>query len=154
MVDICFISSTGGHLAQLKVLMKDFKNEQIALITEKNETTKFRNQNYKIFYLKQQERSNMFFPIIFLVNVILSFFYLLKLRPRFIISTGAGAVIPFCILGKLLGSKLIYIESFAKISSPTLTGKILYYFADKFYVQWEELLNYYHKKAEFKGRLY
>ena len=50
--------------------------------------------------------------------------------------TGVLATIPMCLLVKLFGGKLIYIESCAKVTSPTETGKLLYRFADQFYVQW------------------
>ncbi|MBJ8051878.1 polysaccharide biosynthesis protein [Bacillus cereus] len=150
---VCFISSTGGHLTQLKNIIKSFDASKIKVITEKNETTVSLQKNYDISYLAQQERKNIFFPLIFFINIILSFWYVIKIRPQYIISTGAGAVIPFCIFGKIFGGKLIFIESFAKVQTPTITGRILYHFADKFYVQWEELLEVY-EDAEFKGRLY
>ena len=56
-------------------------------------------------------------------------------------------------LAKLFGKKLIYIESFAKISSPNLSGKLLYRFADQFYVQWETMLKIY-PKAICLGGIY
>ena len=49
--------------------------------------------------------------------------------------------------------KLIYIESFAKVNSPTLSGKLLYKFADVFYVQWESMIDIY-PKARFIGYIY
>lgn len=153
MQGICFISSTGGHLTQLKNIIKSFDTSEVKVITEKNKTTISLQKQYDVSYLVQQERKNIFFPFIFFINIVLSFWYVLKVRPKYIISTGAGAVIPFCILGKIFGSKLIFIESFAKVQTPTITGRVLYRFADKFYVQWEELLSVY-EKAEFKGRLY
>ena len=62
-------------------------------------------------------------------------------------------MIPMCLLVKLFGGKLIYIESFAKVTSPTQTGKLLYKFADKFYVQWESMRQYY-TNAECLGGIY
>ena len=35
--------------------------------------------------------------------------------------------------------KLIYIESFAKVTTPTETGKLMYKIADQFYVQWPQM---------------
>ena len=52
-------------------------------------------------------------------------------------------MVPLCILAKLFRKKLIYIESFAKVTSPTETGKLLYKFADQFYVQWETMKEFY-----------
>lgn len=54
-------------------------------------------------------------------------------------------MIPLCLIAKLFGKKLIYIESFAKVSSPTETGRFLYKFADRFYVQWKPMLQFYPK---------
>ena len=54
---------------------------------------------------------------------------------------------------KRYGKKLIYIESFAKITSPNLSGKLLYRFADQFYVQWESMLKIY-PKAICLGGIY
>lgn len=52
-----------------------------------------------------------------------------------------------------MGSKVIFIESYAKINSPTITGKIVYKFADIFYVQWPEMLKFY-PNGIYKGSLY
>ena len=70
-----------------------------------------------------------------------------------IISTGAMAVIPMFILGQIFNKKLIYIESFAKSDSPTLTGKFIYKFADLFIVQWESMKKYY-PQAVMLGSIY
>ena len=48
-----------------------------------------------------------------------------------------------CCIGKLLGSKIIYIESFANITTKTITGKLLYPIADKFIVQSDEMKKLY-----------
>nr|WP_255262956.1 UDP-N-acetylglucosamine transferase subunit ALG14 [Weissella confusa] len=44
-------------------------------------------------------------------------------------------------------------ESYAKSNSPTLTGKIVYRFADMFIVQWEEMKHIY-PKALYLGSIY
>lgn len=62
-------------------------------------------------------------------------------------------MIPLCLICKLFGRKLIYIESFAKISSPTETGKFMYKYADRFYVQWKSMLKFY-PNAVYVGGVY
>lgn len=69
------------------------------------------------------------------------------------ITTGVLAMVPMAFWVKLTGGKLIYLESFAKVTSKTLSGKILYRIADRFYVQWEEMLKLY-PKAIYKGGIY
>ena len=70
-----------------------------------------------------------------------------------VVCTGVLATVPMCLLCKLFGKKLVYIESYAKVRTPTLTGKLLYPFADRFYVQWRELLEFY-PKAVYVGGVY
>ena len=66
---------------------------------------------------------------------------------------GVLAMIPCSLLMKALGKKLIYIESFAKVTSQTLSGRLLYKYADQFYVQWKEMLEFY-PNAIYKGGIY
>jgi len=64
-------------------------------------------------------------------------------RPDVIISTGAGLAIPYFVLGRLFGSKLVYLEVFDRIDSPTLTGRVCYPFCHLFAVQWPEQRQFY-----------
>ena len=88
-----------------------------------------------------------------LQTVFLTFGIFLKEKPNVVICTGVLAMIPMCLLVKLFGGKLIYLESFAKVTSPTETGKLLYRFADQFYVQWEPMKKVY-PKAIYLGGIY
>jgi beta-1,4-N-acetylglucosaminyltransferase len=151
--DILLVSSTGGHFAQLKEIAASITSERFSILTEKNKTTEGLDKKYNIYYIAQQDRKKKDFALVMLYNWLMSFVFLLKINPKVIISTGAGATLPTLILGKLLRKKIIYVESFAKIHSPTLTGKIVYRFADSFYVQWEPMLEHY-PKAKFKGAIY
>ena len=83
----------------------------------------------------------------------MSFYYFLKYFPKVIISTGVHSTIPLCVLGRLFGRKVIYIETIADIHTPSMTGKMMYYIATDFYVQWEELLEVY-PKAKFGGCIF
>lgn len=79
-------------------------------------------------------------PFLILKNCVESFFLLIKEKPDLIISTGADVAVPTCIIGKLLGIKLIYIESGGNVITPSLSGKLIYPFADLFIVQWRPTL--------------
>ena len=86
-------------------------------------------------------------------NTFRSLGIIIKERPKVMITTGVLAIVPLALLMKLFGGKLIYLESFAKVTSKTLSGKLLYRFADRFYVQWEEMLKLY-PNAIYKGGIY
>lgn len=78
-------------------------------------------------------------------NAFLAIKILLEEHPDIIISTGAGVAVPFFYIGKLLRAKLIYIEVYDRIDSPTLTGKIVYPIIDTFVLQWKEQKKFYPK---------
>ena len=149
---ICFIASTGGHLDQLMRLKPIMEKYNSFIVTEKTKYKLINNTN-KIYYLYQVNRFERTWILKMMINAIISLYIFLIKRPDIVISTGALATIPMCIISKIFRRKLIFIESFAKINSPTLTGKLLYRFADEFYVQWEEMLKIY-PKAIFKGGIY
>ncbi len=83
------------------------------------------------------------YPFKLLYNCFKSLFIYLKAHPDYIITTGAHTAGPMCCIGKLLGSKIIFIESFANINTKTVTGKCLYPIADKFIVQWDSMKKLY-----------
>jgi beta-1,4-N-acetylglucosaminyltransferase len=78
---------------------------------------------------------------------------LLRCRPHAIISTGPGPAVPASILAKLVGIKVVYIETGSRVFALSASGKILYRFADLFFVQWPQLRSKY-PKAVYAGRLW
>lgn len=122
------------------------------LITEKT-TYKTEVKDKKMYFLYQINRKEKMFIIKLFINAIISAKIFLKEQPDYVITTGVLAMIPISLLAKLFGKKLIYIESFAKVTTPTETGKLLYKYADCFYVQWESMLKVY-PNALFLGGIY
>ena len=149
---ICFICNTGGHLEQIKQLGKVAEKYKHYYVLPKSKSTK--NIKDKKYLVGDFSRSHKFlFPFEFTWTIIQQFFILLKERPNVIITTGAGIAYPTCRLGKMFGAKIIYIESFARMKSLNVTGKMIYPFADSFIVQWKELLNIV-PKAIYGGWIY
>jgi UDP-N-acetylglucosamine:LPS N-acetylglucosamine transferase len=60
-------------------------------------------------------------------------------RPRVLITTGAGVAVPFAWIARLLGAKVVYVESFARIEGASLTGRLVAPIAHRTYVQWPEM---------------
>ena len=148
---LCFVSSSGGHLEQLLMFKPLMKKYPSIIVTEKTYyDIKMHCKQYKLYQVNRKELASVFRMFF---NIYLSIKILLKEKPTMIISTGVLATLPICIFGKILGKKIIYVESFAKTKSLTKTGKLMYRFADQFYVQWRELQHLY-PKAIYRGSLY
>ena len=151
---ICFAASSGGHFEQLMMLRPLMEKYDSFVVTEKTSYGISNNSNnIKTYYLKQVNRKEKKFIIYMILNFFKSIRIFIKEKPDYMITTGVLAIIPMALIVKLFRKKLIYIESFAKISSPTITGKFLYKYADRFYVQWKSMLNVY-PNAVYKGGIY
>lgn len=138
---------------ELMQLLPAVKEQDFYIVTEKNIASKAIVEKYRHYYLVQQERKSLSFLFKFAYNIIASFLYIIKENPSIIITTGAGASYPTCKLGKLLGKKVIYVESFAKLDDKSVTGEMVYPFADYFFVQWEEMKRVY-PNAIYNGTVY
>lgn len=139
---ICLVSSSGGHFEQLMLLRPLIEKYDGYIVTEKIGYD-VKAGNIPVRYVLPINRTDKTFILKLMVNVIKSFFIVIKDKPDFVISTGALAAVPLMAWTKIFGGKIIYIESFAKINSPNISGKIAYKFADEFYVQWESMKKFY-----------
>lgn len=148
---ILFTCSSGGHLEELLQLREIIIQNNSYLFTEKNQR-KLRDFK-KVYIVDQINRKEKNFLLKFLKLFILSYKVIKNVKPAMIISTGALVTVPISMIGKMMHIKIIYIESFARIEEPSLTGKIMYKFADVFIVQWKELLKYF-PKAKFWGGIF
>lgn len=150
---ICLISSSGGHFEQLLMLRKLSPKNDIFIVTEK---TKYNKKDKKIkYFVKQVNRKELLFIPKMILILFKSLYIFIKERPDVIISTGVLSAIPMLYIGHIFKKKVIYIESFAKINSPTMTGNLVYkkHIADRFYVQWKSMLEFY-PNAIYKGGIY
>jgi len=146
---LCLVCSSGGHLFQLHILEKWWGKHERFWVTFKKADA--------LSLLEKEKVYGAYFPttrnIINLIrNSFLAIKILLKERPEIIVSNGAAVAVPFFYLGRLLGSKLIFIEVYDRIDSPTLTGKLVYPITDVFILQWEEQKSFY-PKGKVLGRV-
>lgn len=149
---ICFTASSGGHLeemSRLKVLLQKYDG---FILTEKGDYNVV-DWIDKKYYVSQINRKELWFIPKFIKLFFESNKILKKENPDIIISTGALVTYPISLLAKFKKKKIIYIESFARVDSPSLTGKLMYKIADLFIVQWEEMLEIY-PNAKYVGGIF
>ena len=154
---VLFISSVGGHLTQLLQLKPLFKEYNSYLITERDKVT------LKLTHLEKDAKISLIHPVrksnIFLLNfnriilLIESFIKFLIIMPDIVVSTGSVTGAVMLKIANLFKRKTIYIETFASVKKPTRTGLLVYPFVDRFYVQWESMLEFF-PNAIYLGKLY
>jgi UDP-N-acetylglucosamine:LPS N-acetylglucosamine transferase len=72
--------------------------------------------------------------------------------PHAILSTGAGLAAPFFIAGRLLGRRVVYVESLTRIKTLSLTGRLVYPLANAFFVQWPQVSR--RRRMQYKGKVF
>lgn len=151
MEKIGMIASCGGHWRELMSLSGLEKKFDVFYVTEGSSETPLDTRE-RSYYFRQINRREPHFLPHFLKLFFFALSTLLEERPDVIISTGALFAYPFCLIAKLMGAKVVYVESFARVTDLSMTGKLVYPFADLFMVQWDGLQKRY-PKAVFKGGL-
>jgi len=101
----------------------------------------------KTYFIRHSERDWLFF-----VNLWEAWRILCRERPKLILSTGAGPVVPFAIVAKLFRIPTLFVETFTRVKKPSLTGRVMYWLADCFFYQWDELKKYF-PKGKYGGSL-
>jgi len=142
------IASGGGHLTEANYALLGYKEKKIVLSNYNLHENLFKNNNSRfIKIINPHDRY-----ILYLLNTFQCLLIFFKYRPKVIFSTGAGIAIPMILIGKIFGTKIIFMESGCRVEELSRTGSFVYKFADHFLVQWPELKEKY-PKASYHGGL-
>ena len=149
---ICFIASSGGHVQEISWLFGLCDTYDAFLVTERSEFQK-QYPMERTYYFNKIDRKEKHFLLHFLQLIGKSIQVMGREKPDIILSTGALVSVPMLYIGKLLGKKIIFMESMARVEGKSLSGRLVYPIADLFLVQWESMLAYY-PKAVYASRLF
>lgn len=159
---VMFACNQGGHFSQMMALSELFERYDSVLVTDNVRATKETpalNKIGQIIHIKTQrdkvkagKSHRLFYINVYVENFIKYWKAWKQIRPKVIISTGSNIAVPLFWVGKLHGSKLIFIETRAKVYARSLTGILVRNIADIIYVQWPEMLKLY-PEAKYCGTL-
>jgi UDP-N-acetylglucosamine:LPS N-acetylglucosamine transferase len=148
--DILLVCSSGGHLQQMLALQDAWGAYSHVWVTfDKSDARSLLRDEQVVFAYWPTNRSlkNL------LRNLVVAWRTLRNIRPRVMLTTGAGVAVPFAWLGRLRGVKVVYVESFTRIERPSLTCRLVSPVADRVYAQWPELTGAV-KKARYAGNVF
>lgn len=146
-IKVCLATSGGGHLSQLLKLAKSWQGHDCVYITTTDVVQDKLRKLGKVYLVGECNRQHP-------MKVAGVFWRCLKVvlreRPHVLISTGAAAGCMACFLGKLRGAKVIWIDSITNVERISLSGRMVRYIADLFFVQWPQLAEQY-DNVEYVG---
>jgi UDP-N-acetylglucosamine:LPS N-acetylglucosamine transferase len=139
----------GGHKAEMECLLASFSGlredvNYIGLVEGKDSIKSIKNYCLVPMRNKYNKYCAIFLiPYALIYNTLKTIFLIIRYRPKGIISTGPGLVLFPAILCKIFRKKIVYIETSSRFKSKSMTGKLMYFIANKFYVQNTDLLALY-----------
>ena len=146
---ICLVASSGGHLLELFSLHEAWANYDRVWVSFATEDASSLLEEEKAFWAYHP--TNRSLPNL-IRNIGLAWRILRREKPDVVVSTGAGVGVPFIWLGCLLRIETVFIEILTFTHRPSLSGRLIYWFVDHYYVQWPDLAEKY-EKAIFRGQV-
>jgi UDP-N-acetylglucosamine:LPS N-acetylglucosamine transferase len=146
---ICLVASAGGHLSQLLKIVPPVERYEAFVVTT-SETVRENLQRFGDVYVvgecnRQRGRQ--------VVRVFLKCLDIIRReRPDVVLSTGAAAGCICCFLGKLMGARVVWVDSITNVDHLSLSGRLVRHVADLFLVQWPELAEKY-RGTEYVGSI-
>ncbi len=130
---VLLVCSPGGHLQQMLALKPAWESFDTSWVTLAGSDVEhiLRNQDVVLAHgptnrsLRKLAR-----------NVLLAARVLLRERPDAILSTGAAIAVPFFLLGRIVGARLVYVESLTRTEGLSLSGRLVAPLAHEQFVQW------------------
>lgn len=147
MTKILFVSSGGGHWVQLTRIVKELHvvdDEVYMASTTKNSFF----LNRPVFTIPDFNKSK---PLDTIVGAFVIFFFILRIRPKLAISTGAAPGLLCLLFTRVLGGKSIWVDSIANTEQLSLSGRMAKFFCNKILTQWEHLAD--GKHVDYQGRI-
>jgi len=139
--DVLLVCSTGGHLLQLLALRGAWEDFSRVWVTfDKSDARSLLADERVVFAHGPTNRNFGLLAVRNLLRNGLTAVRLLRsVRPKVVLTTGAGVAVPFAWLGRLLGARVVYVESLTRIERPSLSCRLIAPVASRIYAQWPEL---------------
>ncbi len=134
-VDVLLVCSSGGHLLQLHSLRGAWEGmSRVWVSFDKTDVRSLLAEERVVFAFSPTNRNVRNF----LRNIRLASRVLARVRPRAVVTTGAGVAVPFAWIARLRGAKVVYVESLTRIEDVSLSCRLIRPVASRVYVQWPE----------------
>jgi len=138
-VKVCIVASCGGHLTEARALRPAFHGHSHFYVL--NDTIVLpEDMKGRTYFITHAERDWRV-----LTNFYEAWRILRRERPTVILSTGAGPIVPFALVGRLLRIPTVFVEVSTQVTEPSVSGRIMYHLADRFFYQWKALARHFPK---------
>lgn len=169
------VLGSGGHTAEMCAILEHLATEKFSpryfVLSDTDTTSESKvlqipatsKIDFNIYRIKRSRHvGQSYFTSVFttIQSIFSSIPMVYRIQPDLILCNGPGTCVPICLIAfvlKLFGlldahSKIVFVESFCRVQTVSLTGKILVWFIDCFVVQWPQLTQL-SPKVKYFGKL-
>jgi beta-1,4-N-acetylglucosaminyltransferase len=159
------VLGSGGHTTEMLTLIKDLEEQVYApliyMVATTDDTSERRvaaivggRRPEAIVYIPRSREVGQPYVtsvVTTLWSFLVALYWVARVRPNLLLCNGPGTCLPVAIatlVYRILGiceGNIVFVESFCRVTSFSLTGRLLYPVADMFVVHWEELKALYPK---------
>jgi UDP-N-acetylglucosamine--N-acetylmuramyl-(pentapeptide) pyrophosphoryl-undecaprenol N-acetylglucosamine transferase len=130
---VMLAASPGGHLDLLRSARGAFAGTHCVWVTSPGPGVQpLREAGDVVEVVPLVGRS----PVRTMRNAARSLRALRRHRPRLIVTSGASPALPVAVLGRLLRVPVVFVETMARVDTPSESGRVLSRLADEVAVQW------------------
>ena len=138
---VCIGASSGGHMTELAALMEVAEDwpvsPTVCISTLEFNTLPVGIPSIARRYVIGECNRNQ--PVQAVKTAYRSLKIVWRERPDVILTTGSLPLALFCLVGKIFGARILWIDSISQINNLSMSGKLVRPFADLFLVQWPDL---------------
>jgi UDP-N-acetylglucosamine:LPS N-acetylglucosamine transferase len=137
-VKMLLAASAGGHLDELLGAEGGWRGHDVVFVTTGRMVAERLRERcgVPVYVVGESNRQHPLKVFRVLASCIV---IVLRERPDVVISTGAAHGCLLSLLGKLMGAKVVWIDSIANVERLSLSGRIVRPFADLVISQWPEV---------------
>jgi UDP-N-acetylglucosamine--N-acetylmuramyl-(pentapeptide) pyrophosphoryl-undecaprenol N-acetylglucosamine transferase len=134
------VASTGGHLELLAAVSSSLDGyERVWVTPESDRAHDLERRGDRLEPIPFYGRR----PLKLLAHLARVIPLVLRDRPRLVVTSGAGSAVPFCVAARVVGARIVFVETMARVTNASVSGRILSRIAQRSIVQWPEMLNVY-----------
>src|SRR3954451_19122101 len=113
--------SPGGHLDLLAVVGPQLDVPRVWVTSPGPQADDLERRGERVARLPEYRRS----PVRVRPTLRAAIRVLRHVRPAVVVASGASLVVPFCVLARLTGSRIVFIETTARVGDASLSGRVI-----------------------------
>lgn len=139
---VFFACSSGGHIDLLERVLEGADGWRVHWVTQPSQRAhSLERRGQRVSFLPEYDRNVLRGRLV--LTILRSLVLALRYRPGTVVTSGSGLIVAFCVFSRLLGARVIFVETSARVTSPSHAGRVLSRLATTTLVQWESMKHVY-----------